>query len=426
MDRMNPFSPLSAKCFSKARWQQAFPCLIAFMAVLALMGGGLYNRGFSATVEKETPYSQLLQESWTQYKARFIQQDGRVIDHINNITTSEGQAYAMLRALWSNDQKTFEQSYAWAKRNLQKPRTDHLFAWHWGKQENGDWGVLDTSSASDADQDIALALILANQLWPNSLYCQEAQLILTDLWQQLVIQHPVGPILLPGSWAQSDKGYQLNPSYLAPYAYRVFAEFDKTHDWQSLVNSSYIILEQSMKATTTHLPPDWVLLPRTSRSVILYSDPLDERSDFGYEAIRVYWRLALDSLLVNNNKQAKKLLKRKSQLTRYWHDTGEIPVSLTWDGEVRHAQLKSGALYGAVLPGVYWQNKQIAHTIITRKIAPNLKPDGIWNTKNDYYSQNWLWFGLALFPPMEKTPEPIPQNMPLSKKLLHLMSLQKQ
>src|SRR5262245_50931417 len=57
----------------------------------------------------------ILKESWDAYIAKFIQQDGRVIDHkASGITTSEGQAYAMLRAVWVGDRTSFDKTFQWA------------------------------------------------------------------------------------------------------------------------------------------------------------------------------------------------------------------------------------------------------------------------------------------------------------------------
>src|ERR1700674_5745842 len=55
----------------------------------------------------ESPRPSLLAAAWSGYKDCFIQPDGRVIDfQRDQVTTSEGQSYAMLRAVWMNDRTT--------------------------------------------------------------------------------------------------------------------------------------------------------------------------------------------------------------------------------------------------------------------------------------------------------------------------------
>src|SRR5207245_563587 len=58
--------------------------------------------------------STVLRATWTGYKHDFIKSDGRVVDHRRNqVTTSEGQAYAMLRAAWLDDRTTFTGVWRW-------------------------------------------------------------------------------------------------------------------------------------------------------------------------------------------------------------------------------------------------------------------------------------------------------------------------
>lgn len=397
------------------------PHRILHWCLIALIFLSLPLRTHAATAISEAEIRQLLQTSWDAYKKTFIQADGRVIDYNGNITTSEGQAYAMLRALWMRDRETFDKTYKWAKDNLQIPRGDHLFSWKWGERPDKSWGALDRTSATDADQDIALALLLAYKEWQDPNHLGDAKLILNDIWDRLTHTLPIGRVLLPGDWPQQNAKFQINPSYFAPYAYRVFAEMDTDHDWTEIMDSSYEILARAVGQSQTHLPPDWVELSLDNDEVKLYEDPLDPRSDFGYEAIRVYWRVALDALLYPLEKRALQIVKMPTMLPRYWKIRKDMPVSITWDGITRHPQLESGAVYGAVLPGLYALEPAAGDELVLRRIIPNLKPGGQWNTKNDYYSQNWLWFGLALYQ-IQQNPPDYRRGSP-SRRLLQLMRL---
>ncbi len=84
-----------------------------------------------------------LTASWTFYKTHYILPDGRVKRPDNQQdTVSEGQAYALLRAVWSNDQATFDRCYAWTENHLSQKtlRGRNLLAWHWGRDEPGSLG----------------------------------------------------------------------------------------------------------------------------------------------------------------------------------------------------------------------------------------------------------------------------------------------
>jgi cellulose synthase (UDP-forming) len=67
---------------------------------------------------------------WSFYKFHYVD-GGRVVSlDEDGITTSEGQGYAMLRAVWSDDSATFDSTWEWTKQHLQV-REDRLFAWKW-------------------------------------------------------------------------------------------------------------------------------------------------------------------------------------------------------------------------------------------------------------------------------------------------------
>ncbi len=55
---------------------------------------------------------------WRSYSARFIDDQGRVIDPSGNRTTSQGQAYALFFALVADDRPRFDRILEWTNYNL--------------------------------------------------------------------------------------------------------------------------------------------------------------------------------------------------------------------------------------------------------------------------------------------------------------------
>src|ERR1700687_4584582 len=108
--------------------------------------------------------SQVLAATWIEYKNIYIEKNSyRTLDTSReNVTTSEGQSYSMLRAVWMDDKSTFDGVWGWTQKYLQHS-DDHLFAWEWGLMRNGSYGIVTEqsgqNSASDADTDIALSLV---------------------------------------------------------------------------------------------------------------------------------------------------------------------------------------------------------------------------------------------------------------------------
>jgi hypothetical protein len=192
------------------------------------------------------PYLQaaddVLAKTWASYRAHFIEQ-GHVLDRsAGGRTTSEGQAYALLRAVYADDKPTFDAVWSWSKTNLQQP--SGMLAWHWGQRADGSTGVLDAGAATDADEDAALALLFARKRWGDARYEREAIGILKGIWDQTTGVVAGRRVLVAGNWARGDATHDpvVNPSYFAPYAYRIFAEADPRHNWLELVDTSYDIL----------------------------------------------------------------------------------------------------------------------------------------------------------------------------------------
>ncbi|MGD9580767.1 MAG: glycosyl hydrolase family 8 [Vampirovibrionia bacterium] len=349
--------------------------------------------------------SELLTESWNTYKSFFIQSDGRVIDYrSNNSTTSEGQSYALLRAVWENDKETFDNVLSWSNRNL-KVRGDELFGWEWGKKDSGEWILLDKSSATDADQDIAIALILAYDKWNDEKYLDQAKKLINNIWKELIIEIKGNYYVTAGEWAKQEDNVKLNPSYLSPYAYRMFAKYDKNNDWLKLVDSSYEVLNQTSELTVFYLPPNWAYINKNTGKLSIDKEVNAKDSDYSYDAIRTQWRISLDYLLYGDKRALKYIEKSTNYLIKYWEINKVLPASITADGVIRELN-GSNAIYGANLPAIALVNPQIAREIYHKKLASEYVK-GFWGDPKDYYAQNIIWFGVALWTNIDNKDNPL-------------------
>jgi len=341
--------------------------------------------------------SDTLQESWKAYVARFIQADGRVVDsRRGGISTSEGQAYAMLRAVWMRDRAIFDKAYAWGRNHLNTGvRNDRLWAWKWGKSAAGKRQVLDSAFASDADQDVAVALILAFQTWRNDRYREDAKAIMADLWRLSTLEVHGRRFLLAGDKLCKGPVCRLNVSYYLPYAYRVFAVYDTGRNWQDMVDSTYYVLRTSADLTDTHLPPDWILLD-TATGHLALSDQKD--SAFSYDALRVHWRVVMDLDLFGEPRADRYLKETLPWLIRHWERFGTLPAVISSNGEDL-AQYESVEMLAALLPAIGGLRPDIAQAI-ERKLRVAYR-NGLWTDnagkQDSYYLQNWAWFGTALY-----------------------------
>ncbi|MGF1516956.1 MAG: glycosyl hydrolase family 8 [Nodosilinea sp.] len=358
----------------------------------------------------ESTHNNQLLESWQAYRSRFIQADGRVIDREDSDrTVSEGQAYAMLRAVAVNDPDTFERTYSWAKENLirldgEGQPSDLLWAWKWGQLPDGSWGTLDANFATDADIDAATALIMAAERWNCPQYLDEARALLADIWAYGTLELPDGSRqLIPGP----DEAFRLepgqiilNPSYFAPASFRLFAEVDPDRDWQRLIDSGYAMLDDLADFSATGLPPDWVAYTPdlgTYRQLPL-DHPLQSR--YSFDAFRVWWRVSQDAAWFNEPRAQAYLEARLPELIDRWQRDNRLPARLTLDGGAE-ASFEATAHYAMLYPALLRAEPAIAAEILSQKLEPAYS-DGFWDSDIAYYTQNLAWFGLL---PLEVSPD---------------------
>ncbi len=347
-----------------------------------------------------TDHQALLMASWTAYADRFIQADGRVIDwESDQRTTSEGQAYALLRAVLVGDAERFARVLNWSEANLARrppgstqSTLDHLWIWKWGRQPNGKWGAIDANFASDADIDASYALILAAKRWNRPEYQELARKKLQDLWQFSTLDIQGTRYLLPGPVIafQRDDLVTFNPSYLAPYAFRLFAQVDPTKPWLTLVDSSYQLLERSTAISDVGLPSDWVGLDRKTGRYVPLVAPLF--SQYGYDASRVWWRVTWDAELYNEPRAKVYLERQLSHLRTLWQKDGKIPAQIDLKG---NALVDYGVTSQYGMLYLAWRRiaPDLAQQIDGQKLQPRYQ-NGFWDGNNAYYTQNLVWFGL--------------------------------
>jgi cellulose synthase (UDP-forming) len=323
---------------------------------------------------------------WSFYKKTYIV-NGRVISlDENGITTSEGQSYAMLRAVWSNDRPTFSSVWTWTKQNLQV-RPDKLFAWKWkGK-------VLSLNSATDADADIALALILASRRFDEPTYEQDALAILDSIWKTEVLTIGRRAYVTAGNWAPQEDYPTIHTAYLAPYAYEVFANVDRRHPWRQLIESSYAILRWLYFEKKLPLPPEIIYLNKRTGELLLKHPQSGASAQFGYDAVPLFWRMAVDADWFGHRAEADLRRQMLAFFWKEWQARKKFFDQYTVTGEPR-STLEGLPLYATVHALALQESHDLARILSETKLGP-LHSKALAGKDTPYYLHNWLWFGRA-------------------------------
>ncbi|HKO91014.1 MAG TPA: glycosyl hydrolase family 8 [Polyangiaceae bacterium] len=256
-----------------------------------------------------TPVSAQITETtvaraYLDWKARFFKScdNGTVYVLKNDYTgseeiVSEGIGYGMLMSVAIGDRDTFGGLWEYYRSHR-----NGNGVMNWRQSVCG--GDTGGNGASDADLDAALGLVLAESRWGG--YRQDALDLISAIGTHETEECDNGQLVLkPGdSWGGCG-GQTVNPSYFSPGHYRRFAllQTERADFWNDFASDTYAMLS-GMQDQNDGLVPDWGFGDGRSEG--------GDRGQFGYEAVRNPWRVALD-LAWTGNPDARSFLQRMSQ-----------------------------------------------------------------------------------------------------------------
>lgn len=214
---------------------------------------------------------------------------------------SEGVGYGLLLSLYCDDQEGFNRITEGAESVMWNGQ---YYNW---RVDSGD-RVVGYGAATDAEQDIAFSFIMAQrrvqsgewQDYRNGFYGVRALTILENFWNQGVDN---GIVRAGYGWGGSAF---VNPGYFAPAWYRIFHEVDPSHDWMSVVDKSYEILENS-PGYEKGLIPDWMQPDGAYTDNLGYNAYGNGRYMYK-DAIRALWRVGTD-VMWNGDERAKRYIR---------------------------------------------------------------------------------------------------------------------
>lgn len=262
-----------------------------------------------------TLFEDELAKGWSYYKSHFIMGNG-LVNHQRlgsggevigtDEAVSEGQGYGMLLAVLNNDQATFDRILKAANQYMWNGTTYGCWRWRNGCVESG--------AATDADLDIALALVFADKLEERGFwtggdagvdYGEHAVKVIGGIRTGMVSS---SGYLLPGdSWGGSGE-QNLNPSYFATAWMKVFDAYQDQYDFSGVVDRCYEVLAK-MPRYDVGQATDWITKDggRASKGGL----------GMGNDAIRTPWRIAMDALWFGDPRAVEYCGNSKGTLTEY-------------------------------------------------------------------------------------------------------------
>ena len=185
-------------------------------------------------------------------------------------TVSEAIAYGMLITVYMDDQEVFKNLYkTWTGNSVNGG------GMNWRIGCNGGSGT-----ASDADFDAALALVMASKQWNDASYLTAGKSLIT--W---IASNDIGSNKIkPGN--QWNDGF--NPSYATTANFQLFQDV-AGGSWSSVISQAYTDLN-ACQDSKTGLVPDWC--DWNSHKPILTSAAVSNDIGFYDDAARTPWRMA--------------------------------------------------------------------------------------------------------------------------------------
>jgi endo-1,4-beta-D-glucanase Y len=310
---------------------------------------------------------------------------------------SESISYALLQSYYASDPDTFNQVWSRSKQILQR-QEDNLLAWKFEYQMS--WisfpaktiKVVDYNSATDADTDIAHALLMAGEKWNRRDYIIEAREIINDIWDKETAELNGKRYVLAGNWANLPDGLVINPSYINPQAYRVFSKYDIVHDWNKVISDNYSLLaEVSRMEGRPGIPPNWVFINKSSGLITAYQHKPDSL-DYSYDAFRIYYRVALDQK-ISPSSEAWNYLSSVRIFEERFRDTDRICTLYYHQDGVFACDVNTTGLAGPL--GIFSVTSEFFADQLVGKYY--LRDSRLQFPDYSFYAKSWHWFGFLLW-----------------------------
>jgi endo-1,4-beta-D-glucanase Y len=264
-----------------------------------------YGNGIRPTVGSAST----IQTKFNTWYTKFYRQSGTLgridwsPDHIGE-TVSEGIGYGMLLMVFmSSDTRSYEPEFQklWNYYQAFPDGSSGLMNW----RIRGFSSVVEAGAATDAEMDVAMALVMAYYQFGKQEYLDDALYLIGRI---RLLEVDGSNLLKPGNRWNDVK----NPSYFSQAAIRVFAQVDTDHSdyWMDVLDAGYTMLNTNQN-NTSGLYSDWSTATGAVTTV-----SWNTARNCGYDGIRTPWRVVWDYLWFGDSRA-----RTMSQKTAAWAAT---------------------------------------------------------------------------------------------------------
>jgi endo-1,4-beta-D-glucanase Y len=216
-----------------------------------------------------------------------------------NSTVSEGIGYGMILAVYMNDQSVFDELWKYEQLWLGK---NNLMDWYIGSNGTDRLG---TGAATDADEDMAWSLLMADRQWGGSGSLGDTYLNIAKNQITLVYNNEVyqDKLIKPGdSWGDWTT---VNASYFAPAYYRAFEKVSGNSHWNDVIQTVYDTIANTLNSangnSTNGLVPAWATSDGVPNPNVWQGMP-PAPTNYQYDSCRTPFRIGLDYCMTGESR----------------------------------------------------------------------------------------------------------------------------
>jgi endoglucanase len=151
------------------------------------------------------------------------------------------------------------------------------------------------------------------------------------------------------------------------------------------------------RSSSVGLPPNWCALTKDGGVAAPDAGQMLD-TNYGYDAFRTYWRVALDAQWFGE-RRAYDYLRASGYLRSAWSSRSAVATVYRHDGALERGD-EDITVYGGLIANLLITEPSEARRLYEQKLAPRFtvtSGQAYWIDAQNYYAQNWIWFGVALY-----------------------------
>ncbi len=337
-------------------------------------------------------------------------------------TVSEGIGYGMIIAVYMNDQSLlddlwrYEQAHTWSCQPTQCSASTSTSLMNWYIASDGtvattaNGGQSGNGAATDADEDMAWALVIASKQWGgqgslSKTYVAYAQQLLNDIWKfEIDTGSQTTNKLLPKNGSSWGNDSCLNISYFAPAYYRAFANVSgqTSNNWNGVVADVYQVISQSLNATNGNQSNGLVPAFSTSAGATAncgVGSPTEPHT-YQYDSCRTPFRIGLDACF-NDSTDAISYVAKTTSFFSAQGDASKIVDGYQLNG-TPNPQYPGGTYNGlsaafigpAGVGAMHKQNGQNYQSFVD-DVYGLVSQNNLW-CGGQYYDESWTMLSMLM------------------------------